>query len=212
MMSRAEDYERAESARRAADLISRTKAGTLTRSHFNRLFNPDYRSREFSEISLRYRTRDLFTKQCSWCVPTANWSSSIARLVRGKGRVLEVCAGRGTIAALMQRHRKVEWIATDVESEDDHVAAFDAMDAVSEYKPDIIFASWIPYECSLDGDLAELGLPLIVVGEGCGGCTGDGSIWEHEPEGAAELYPWFEDVPQWDGIHDYTSLTHWPRD
>jgi len=91
----------------------------------------------------------------------------------------------------------------------------DAMSALRKFNPDIIFASWIPYGLSLDYELASLDIPMILISEGYGGCTGSEMIWD---EGLAdynnvldEIYPNLHDVPQWYGIHDRTYLINWRK-
>jgi len=147
------------------------------------------------------------TEPCALCVPTVEWLDSLVRVLAGR-RVVEVCAGTGVIAGLMRR-RGVDWTATDWEPRGENVRKLDALEAVKNLNPEVIFASWIPYRSRLDVRLAETGLPLILVGENYG-CTGSEEFWaKYEPVPLTELYSDFEDVPNWDGIHDFTSALNW---
>jgi len=120
-----------------------------------------------------------------------------------------------------------------------NVVGMDALAAVGNFpRIDAVFASWIPYEQPWDRELANLcadkNVPLVIIGEGGGGCTGSDDFWgyraysdEYDDEGdpipeellpklperrydvtcADSLVTNFRDVPQWDGIHDHTYFT-----
>jgi len=54
-----------------------------------------------------------------------------------------------------------------------------------------------------------------MLGEEHYGCTGSDKFWlsgKYHPVAVNSIYPEFVDVPQWDGIHDRTSLLHWPKE
>lgn len=187
-------------------LVRLMTTGKLHKAKFNQEYSRHY--------ELRYTTA-----KHSWVVIVKEWLDSLEKLTKGK-RILEVCAGAGWVSELM-RKRGCDWIATDVAVGENNrykmiahnrVIEMGAMDAVSKFKTDVLFASWIDYRSELDCELGDLGLPMILVGEGWGGCTGSEKFWEkhgEETEFAKDRYDWFVDVPQWDGIHDYTSLVHW---
>jgi hypothetical protein len=176
--------------------------------------------------------RSFYCKAVSWAVYSTEFLDSMQRLLAGR-RVLEVCAGRGVMSRVM-RGRGEDWTATDLNPVTDDVEEMDAIEAVRQYKPDAIVASWIPYGSDLDVQLAEvareLGIPMVVIGEGNGGCTGSEAFWNRSRESyydwqaddgeeeitndsvdwsiedLGSLFDWFVDVPRWDGINDYTSL------
>jgi hypothetical protein len=108
------------------------------------------------------------------------------------------------------RRRGVDWTATDKLPPNDQVIKMGAVTAIKIYKPDIVFASWIPYRSTVDFKIAKLGRPIILVGEGGGGCTGSDRLEERDRFNQIwrirDYLPWFKDVPQWAGIHDYTSI------
>ena len=125
----------------------------------------------------------------------------------------------------------MDWTATDSEPVTGDVVQMDAIEAVRHYQPEVIVVSWVPYGSDLDARLAELagelGIPLILIGEGHGGCTGSNEFWNRGREvywdedtdeeienesldwhihAVCSLFDWFSDVPVWSGIHDYTSI------
>jgi hypothetical protein len=192
-------YYGLEMVRRARELIAELMAGKLTKARF----------RSLEQDGGHYgghRLRRMVASE-SWCLPTVEWLNSMERLLAGK-RVLEVCAGNGHIARLM-RARGIDWTATDIEPGHPNVEKMNALEAVEQYKPDVIFVSWIPYGSDLDVRLASLGIPMVIVGE-LGGCTGTDAFYkEFDPRAADGVFSWFEDLPSWDFIHDYTMLLHW---
>ncbi len=93
----------------------------------------------------------------------------------------------------------------------------EAVEAVKTHQPDVVFASWIPYlDKGIDYEIACMGIPMLIVGEGWGGCTGSKKFWgpySHDDDDVSRPYqiaymydccPEFRDVPSWDGIHDHT--------
>lgn len=115
------------------------------------------------------------------------------------------------VRSRLMRERGAHWISTDLNPRPNSVDVhrLDAVEAVRALNPDIVFAGWIPYESTLDYELAVLGHPCIFVGEGYMGCTGSEKFWERSGKDGyrvinAGIQP---DVPQWIGIHDYTLLT-----
>lgn len=155
----------------------------------------------------RLSERDNFCRRVAWFVPTVEWADSMARALKGK-RVLEVCAGRSVVMKMM-RARGIEWIATDRHPVDDDVIEADALKAVEFFTPDVIFAAWIPWQDTLDIQLARLGKPLILQGEGFYGCTGSEAFWDADDIRVypmTDVDPAFRDVPRWYGMHDYTYL------
>lgn len=165
---------------------------------------------------LRAMAREYYTERVSWAVYTNEWLDSVARLVKGN-RVLEVAGGRGLLQEFM-KERGVQWVSTDKRPPlrrllTSYVKRISAEKAVRKIEHDVVFYSWWPYGSQGDFDIwsycKETGTPLIIVGEGQGGCTGSLKFWEDaEP---FEIVPareisGFQDVPQWFGINDYTSV------
>jgi len=186
-------------------IINPALRGELTEGHAK----PYMRSFE------SYFLRELFCRKVSWAVFTKEWMESLSRFLIASGyrNVLEVCAGRGLLAQhMLTVCPEIIWTATDRDPVDkgpgSPVIQMDAIEAVKLYRPDVVFASWIPYESTLDRELAQLGVPCIFVGEGFGGCTGSEVFWaEQDGYRVFEMPPDFKDLPQWNGIHDYTFCT-----
>ena len=197
----------------AYDLISRMVDGELTNEQIDHIVK---RGPYDSFLETMYARG--FATQWSWFLFGQEWLDDIARIVRGR-HVLELFAGNGWVARLMQQ-RGVDWLATDVKPGNDWVVEYDVEQFPQnflesswylDYDFDIIFASWIPYGSALDALIASYGKPMIVVGEGFGGCTGSEEFWaKYGAAYVTEVYPGFHDVPQWDGIHDGTWLVNWP--
>ena len=181
--------------------------------------------------------RSLFTRNYSWLVPNRVWVSSMCCYIVDNDihSVLEVAGGTGFVGKLITRYLQrynpgydFQWICTD---EDPPTKTFgsveklSAEEAVNKY-PDaeMLFFGWWPYE----GDRGDLdsskafvnsSKPVIVVGEGYGGCTGSREFWEAAagrywsddmdkegklPELSVEYVGW--GLESFDGIHDTTYL------
>ena len=208
-------------------LIRSSIAGRLTHDQFS-TFAREHSYSRTGDIMGSHDARERYSKACSWAIYTSEWADDVAKLLRGK-RVVEICAGRGILGPIMQE-RGLDWTCTDLcpPRGVTHVEKLDAMDAIRELQPDVVFASWIPYESTdIDYQIATMGMPMLVVGEGWGGCTGSKKFWgsyswDDDDEEKEDAIPrpykivsvddvWrsskeFSDVPQWDGIHDYTLL------
>lgn len=167
--------------------------------------------------------RATFIRTVGFAILTTEFLESLRRLVEGK-RVLEVAAGKGVLAANMQR-LGADWTATDNNSWPaavssvnqptrdwryqlgDHVQVIDAVTAANTIPHDVLFFSWWPYGSKVDAKLINLGKPTVVVGEPPRGCTGSehGCRYSY----AESVYNWFEDCLQWMGMHDCTMLYNW---
>lgn len=195
-------------------LIEDAKKGTMTVDAFNSFFS----GWGLSLQSINYR--GWFRNQVGFAVITKEYLDSLARFLKERNttRVVEVCAGRGFLQAPM-RQRGIDWVCTDIDPTNDTVLKMGALEAVTELKPDLIFASWISYKSELDYELACLGIPMLIVGEGCGGCTGSLKFWGEHPWDASEeerlediktpydtcgMPEYFQDVLNWEGIRDFT--------
>ncbi len=174
---------------------------------------------QFQEISYWAPAhRYFFCSQVSWAVYTTEYMQQleiVARDLTGrdKPRVLEVCAGRGVLARNMAARQNVEWTATDEHPAEGRVERMDAIGALDRHEDhDLLFVSWVNYESTLDHELANrwvqgLGKPMIIVGEGDGGCTGSSRFWEdpllhRTPFHMRDL----QDVPCWQGMHDFSTI------
>lgn len=220
-------------------IIAKAIRGELSRDEFASYMGKSPTKPPFSEASIDQvltfaqnsidrsaSDRRLFNLKCSWAIYTKEWIEDIAEIVKGKF-VLEVGAGRGILGPIM-RGRGIDWHCTDAKppiglSNAEHM---EAINAVKFYDPDLVFASWIPFHGTrFDYDIACMKIPMILVGEGRGGCNGSGEFWDDvygdDDDNAQvihalprpykvipiiERYPKFRDVPQWDNIHDETWL------
>jgi len=212
-------------------LVERGRGGLLTQADFKRAFSLLRQTEQFST----YIAREYYTTQVSWAIYTEEWMDSMAKILKNNN-VLEVCAGRGVLINPMQM-RGVRWTATEATvptGGHSDLIQQEALEAVRSRNPDVVFASWIPYESTLDQELMllckEKQIPLILVGESPGGCTGSHTFgkeyldewevekgeetclaapfWRKSMDTIFEQYVLgdFRDVPVWDGIHDYTCV------
>ncbi|MAP23846.1 MAG: hypothetical protein CL582_23190 [Alteromonadaceae bacterium] len=172
--------------------------------------------------------RDYYVYRCAWAIFTKDWIDAMENFMRehGVNKIVEVCCGSGMLGPIF-RERGFDWISSDEQApEEEHVLQEEALLSVKKHKPDMVFASWIPYRSTLDYDLAclisEMKIPMILVGEGHGGCTGSSQLWSgikgaEGPDWSIEQtpvptpyhiehYPLEEDVAQWNGLHDMTTL------
>lgn len=218
-------------------LVERGRGGLLTHAEYYRAVASLRQLESFSP----YIVREYYTSRVSWAVYTVEWLDSMARLLRNS-KVLEVCAGRGVLIDLM-RKRGVDWTATESHTPagcSPELIQQEALDAVRSFDPhhhmapDVVFVSWIPYESTLDQELMllckEREIPLIIVGESPGGCTGSHTFaqdqlseyeaergdkpclampfWRTAMNSVFEQYSLgsFCDVPVWEGMHDHTCV------
>ncbi len=162
-----------------------------------------------------YMLRSVYTKYASWAIYTAEFLSSLAEMVEGR-RVVEVGAGRGLLQPLM-RERGIDWLSTDRTPPQrlpghPYVMKRGWQRALKpKWGAEVAFMSWWPYQdgddCQIAARCVEMGIPLIVVGEGYWGCTGTKEFWsDDQPWKIHGMPDWFSDVPQWSGIHDYTYV------
>ena len=206
------------------NLLDLARRGELTRADFEPFTDPWRRIpiTEWSDHSpsrvdllLASKLRLRYNAEVSWAVFTREYLDSLANLVAGR-KVLEVCAGTGVLQPLM-RKRGVDWISTErrprvaLANADSWVRPLPVHLAVKQIPHDVVFASWIPYRSRIDLFLARQGAPLVIVGEGEGGCTGSELFWNTYGDRLIDPPKGFRDVTNWFGIHDYTSMLHWDR-
>lgn len=217
-----EDNVSGRSKLNAADvcfLLTQAQDGTLKESKIMPVL---------SERFSHYYVRDIYARQVSWSVYTEEYINSLKTLMQSIAqkehpRVLETCAGRGVLAVPMEKRGIASWVCTDKEPVGrGHVTKSDALKAVELFGElsDVLFVSWVPYESELDYELAmewvvRRGKPMVIVGEGWGGCTGSEKFWEMSSHSNGNLYDIldpsnivedFRDVPRWSGINDHTSV------
>lgn len=178
-------------------VIEAALRGELTERQFRSLVGADHMA--------AFAMREVFCRRVSWSVMTAEWIQDVAQMLKGQ-RVLEIGAGRGILGKVMPALTGAEWICTDLNPPEgaDHVVRMRANPAVDRFKPDVVFASWVPYRSTLDYQMARR-LPCVFVGES-GGCTGSRLFWEGDAPYRIE-YPDIQKVPQWPGMHDHTFCT-----
>ena len=145
--------------------------------------------------------RHVYTQQVSWAIFTAEYLDSLHELLahlarQSRIRVVEVCAGRGVLAAPM-RARGIDWIATDASPPADAhspVQQSGALDAVRAHSDvSVVFWAWWssqrtseanaePEEQPEDRRLAEYcvshGIPVVFISEPPGGITGSRALWD----------------------------------
>lgn len=169
---------------------------------------------EYETITGDFVGRDLF--RFSWPVIDQTYVDALTKYLAGR-KVLEIAAGRGYLAKWM-REAGNQWIATDINPTDSNWADCDPFTeietlsgeaALDKYlnQVDMVVASWIPYCDPLDQVILAychtVKKPVLFIGEGSGGCTGSSP----DEEGFDVEHPFdTEDVLQWYGIHDYTSV------
>jgi len=178
------------------------KTGTLRNRDFSKLpMNDDLYDLESRTLS--HHTRKKVVRTCSWWLTTRAWIEWAKKVTEGK-KVLEICAGHGWLRNLIPN-----WTATDITPKTPLVNKFNATEAIEKIKHDILFLAWAPYQSEIDYEAAKTGKPLILIGEGEGGCTGSEKLWEEfSPVPATDKYD-FEDVPNWFGLQDRTWLVNW---
>jgi len=162
------------------------------------------------KFSNKHWMRRFYTAVVSWALYSKEYISSVRRLTHelgGAAGVIEVCAGSGLL-------RAENWVCTDAVD-----GGLDALEAIEVHEDrEVLFASWIPYQSELDYQLTqrwvvEQGKPFLLLGE-WNGCTGSQIFWEKSDveyrvlcnDEIREKWPWFRDVPQWDGLNDETYL------
>lgn len=180
-----------------------------------------------------YGDRRAFTMNFGWSIPCKEAVDVIKQYVREP--LYDVMAGSGYWAKIL-RKAGVNVIASDIHKvlnknnyhqKKDDTGARDISHLIKPEKEKIIrrnalqvghhiktgrlkgdvLISWPPYQSSFSTDLLEL-LPLrsrvFYIGEDMTGCTGDASFHHFLCTNFKTLHT--EDLPQWQGIHDYLSV------
>lgn len=179
--------------------------------HIRKHQDPMIRSHHHEDFVSMYSLRRWWCRRVAWAAFTVEYQEALLRLLQGLkiDGVFEVAAGRAVMQDWFQQ-RGVEWMSSDIEPPDEGPVVLDACEAARVLLDgQAIFASWIPHGSGLDRELAMSGRPMILVGEGWGGCTGSEAFWEDRD--GYEIYDLrdiagFRDVPRWHGISDHTVL------
>jgi hypothetical protein len=195
-------------------LVAHGADGTLTEELFHTLATAtdmgSFPGRTYSYT--RHDYRFFYCREVSWAVYTVEYMQALAQAIRPGERVVEVGAGRGMLGLHMPRYlpERATWICTDIlpPAGAGHVLKFDAFEAVEQFKPDVVFASWAPYQDDMDMRLARM-VPCIFIGEGNGGCTGSEGFWSEAERKRYTICDAFlrDDVPRWTGLNDSTFRT-----
>ena len=101
------------------------------------------------------------------------------------GNVLEVGAGDGMLSYWL-RDRGIPVVATDDNTwkitARAPVRKLGVKKAIKEYNPEVVVCSWPTMDGKLDKEIFFAEPPkVILIGEGAGGCTGSGEVWNGLP-------------------------------
>ena len=142
------------------------------------------------ESSRDYMSRGNFTSKYAWAIPSENAILGIKEFIKDKGHILEVGAGLGLWASLLQMVG-LQVIPTDgfcshelekstPQTRFTHVEHLDGIKAIQMYKTPCLFMCWPSYGSPFATNcLKEFqGEYLIYIGEGQDGCTADNDFFE----------------------------------
>lgn len=124
-------------------------------------------------------------------LPNKEFIHGLANKIRdiGPETILEIAAGRGVTSRHISKilNKKIiltdsyEWwkYIHDYEKEYSDILKRNYIEAIEEFKPDLIIASWIPYNESWTNDFRKYPFVkgYIIIGEGIGGATGSEEDW-----------------------------------
>jgi len=190
---------------------------------------PRKQHRDIDERMNEFNRRRDFTQNFGWSVPTKEVIDKLQQFV-GNDKILEVGAGKGLWAKLMQ-DAGMSLTPTDLHSGGDNsyyggsdsftqITQMDAEEAVLSFSDHtVLFLNWPPYDSPMAANALKKfsGNKLIYIGEGPGGCTANDEFcqmlyksWQHV-DSACVPHPessWGNEIeiPQWEGLHDCISL------
>jgi hypothetical protein len=163
----------------------------------------------------QWRCREVWTRMYAWAIP----DQPALELCAAHGPIVEIGAGTGYWAKLL-REMGVDVVAYDqapprADGETNvyhlhtpqHSEVLDGgPEKAAEHSDRALMLCWPPYNDSMASDcLARYeGSTLIYVGEGDGGCTGDGRFHETLREEWEEVT--YLHLPTYPGIHDYIAV------
>ena len=132
-------------------------------------------------LSDMYIYRSDFNSKFTYCIPTREVLFKIAQFEN----IIEIGAGCGYLAFLLNKHFECDIIATDIldplnnkwtnkKEPWTNIEILSGVDAVKKYPKSTLLTCWPPYNDSLafDALTAYKGKNLIYIGEDEGGCTG----------------------------------------
>jgi len=173
---------------------------------------PDYppESLDLTEF-YKINPRDFCTKRGLWTVIDKQWTKQLSKWI-GRRKVLEIMAGGGWLSKALSEHG-TKIMATDDYSWDNdshplmkrvyNVIPSHSLEAIALYNADILLCSWPPYADEAMYRAARLWgnkKPIIMIGEGQGGCTATDEFFENFRV-EKSIY-----IPQWWGFHDYIQI------
>jgi hypothetical protein len=165
--------------------------------------NPD----EMLQGMLGFMMRHIYVEDFGWSVPTPDFPKTMAPF----GSFLELGAGTGFLSQLL-RSNNIPAIATDIHPQEGPypVEKLDAQSAVATYPGHTLLVSWPGLDTDWLNSIAENmeeGQVLVLIGEGCGGCTGNEDLWDVLNTNFKDISPENEN-PVWSykGIHDFLSI------
>lgn len=142
---------------------------------------------KISDLSAPLYLLDWADKHMVFQIPNKEFIDELAKKIKdiGPGTILEVGAGRGIISKYVSKVLGKDIIVTDSydwwnykNSETKilcpNVLKRNYIDAIEEFQPDLIIASWIPYGQYWTKDFRKYPFVkgYIIIGEGRGGATG----------------------------------------
>jgi len=160
--------------------------------------------------------RSDFISCFSWAIPSHDSIDKLVKFFADKGEILEVGAGLGFWAALLQAHY-IEVIPTDpfrshglekitpnqiTKRTFTDVECMDHLEAIKTYNTPCLFLCWPSYNDPFAAEAltAFQGKYLIYIGEAEGGCTADDKFFELLSENWTRLE--YISIPSWDSIYD----------
>jgi len=179
---------------------------------------PDFESR-LDEIT-RAERGDGWLSVCEddgrFLILTRELVTALSRFFRrlDAGPIVEVCAGRGELAAAI-RSAGVEVVATDADPPPGSpVTRAVAEEALHRFRPAVVLGSFVPIDAGVDERV--MGFPsvrhYVVLGARIGGLFGSAALWRHPgwtPEPLEDIRRWMltrHDV--WAGTPGRRLLRH----
>lgn len=151
-----------------------------------------FKNMERFKIKSPFDLSDWASKHMIYQLPNKEFVSEIANKIRDikPDIIVEVGAGRGLISGYVNKILNKEIILTDsydwwdYDNDETKILCPNVLkrtyiDAIEEFKPDIIIASWIPYDQCWTKDFRKYPFVkgYIIIGESRGGATGCDDDW-----------------------------------
>ena len=166
-----------------------------------------------------FEERQVYVRLSGYVVVTKQLCRALAGYI-GEARVLEVMSGKGVLAKGL-REEGVNIKPTDDYSWGmsqaawiDDIEKIDAIAAIQKYAKDMDFLiiGWPPMGNYIDEIIeatkrCNKNIKIIYIGEGAGGCTGDGNFWGNTIDAEDEEFSCVvQSYKTWRGIHDSVYL------